>query len=143
MIKPYINFEGDCEEAFNLYVRAFDGKIEYMQKYGELPADPASPMDEAIKDKVMHAEIRLTEKGGIAGGDATWPYDKGGAVNMLVRFHPRDEEKARRAWVVLAEGGEITMDLVRTDYAVLQGALKDRFGFTWIFNVTDWLYEYE
>ena len=127
MIKPYLNFDGDCEAAFRLYVEAFEGQIEYMEKYGDLAPEPG------VRDKVRHAEIKLTEVGGLAGGDATWPYDKGAAVNILARVST--PEQAKKAWAVLSTGATIIMDLAPTDYAQLQGALKDKYGFSWIFNV--------
>ena len=130
MIRPYLNFKkGDCEPAFTLYERAFDGNIQFLERYGDKATDPAD------KDLVMHAEMNLTEVGGIAGGDATWPYEAGMPVNILVRLE--SAEKAKKSWAVLACEGTVIMPLQKTDYAILQGTIKDKYGFCWIFNVVE------
>ncbi len=54
MIMPYLNFNGDCEEAFRLYQRAFGGQEPVFARYGEGPDDPEHPMDEVQKAKIMH-----------------------------------------------------------------------------------------
>jgi len=36
-ITPYLNFDGQCAEAFELYAKLFDGKITFMMTFGESP----------------------------------------------------------------------------------------------------------
>ena len=126
MIRPYLNFDGNCEAAFELYRRAFGGEIEYMEKYGAHAPKPE------MKDLVRHAEMRLTETGGLTGGDATWPYEKGGSVNILLRV---PEEKAKEAWKVLSQEGVVLSELAPFEEGGLMGSLKDKYGFIWIFTV--------
>jgi len=127
MVFPYLNFNGNCEEAFKLYARAFGGKNLLMQKYGDLAPEPGS------KDHVMHAEMDLDDFGRISGADATWPFDKGSAMNAIIRT---SEEKLRKAWGVLSEEGEIVMALEPFEYEnnTLMGTIRDKYGFTWIFT---------
>lgn len=67
MIMPYLSFNGNCEEAFLWYAQIFDGKIQHMAKYGDIPANPELPMSIEQKSKVMHTQLMLTENGGISG----------------------------------------------------------------------------
>ncbi|MEY8757579.1 hypothetical protein AB9M93_24320 [Peribacillus frigoritolerans] len=49
MIKPYLMFNRECEEAFKLYIEAFGGELIAMQKYSEIPSSPDFPVEESDK----------------------------------------------------------------------------------------------
>ena len=38
-VKPYLNFNGNCEEAINFYKEALGGELMFMQRYGESPME--------------------------------------------------------------------------------------------------------
>jgi len=61
MFTPYISFNGDCEEAFLWYAQLFNGKIQHMAKYDDIPENPEIPLDKRLKNKVMHARLAVTE----------------------------------------------------------------------------------
>ena len=128
MIRPYLSFDGQCEAAFGLYERAFGGKIEYMEKYGDHAPDPA------MRDRVRHAEMQLTETGGIAGADAAAPFQRGEDVSLMIRVGA--EAKLRAIWAVLAESGTVIAELAPFENNGLMGALRGRYGFTWIFTLS-------
>lgn len=135
MIMPYLNFTGDCEAAFKLYAEVFGGTLQHMVKYGQMPENPAFPIAEEQKDKVMHAQLLLTEAGGVSGADAVWPVEQGGTVS--IQAHMQSEAEARRVFEGLAEGGEVMSPLMPNpppDDAGLSGMLRDRFGFTWVIS---------
>ncbi|HEX7069210.1 MAG TPA: hypothetical protein VF190_00320, partial [Rhodothermales bacterium] len=60
-LNPYLNFNGQCAEAFRFYEKVLGGKIVMMQTHGE------SPMKDHVsaewRDKVLHARLEF-------GGDA-------------------------------------------------------------------------
>lgn len=128
MLKPYLNFSGDCAAAFELYKNAFGGEIVYMQKYGELPTQT----DEKVKDWVMHAQLSIPPEGAIMGADAIWEFERGSAINLSVELP--DAQSVETAWAVLKDGASIIADLAPTPppYVGLSGTLKDKFGFTWV-----------
>lgn len=135
MIMPYLNFSGECEEAFRLYQRAFDGQEPLLARYGDAPESAYPDLDEAHKNKIMHGHVMLTETGGISGADAIWPVERGSAINIHV-YCP-SVEHARKAFSVLAENGEIIGDLAKNppphDNGV-SGMVKDKFGFAWVLS---------
>jgi hypothetical protein len=54
-LNPYLNFDGNCAEAFRFYEEVLGGKIEMLQTQGESPmADQVPPGQE---DLVMHARL--------------------------------------------------------------------------------------
>ena len=135
MIMPYLNFSGDCEEAFRLYQRAFDGQEPLLARYGDAPESAYPDLDAAQKNKVMHGHVMLTETGGVSGADAIWPFEKGSAVNIHV-YCP-SPEKAKAAFAVLAEEGETVGELAPNppphDNGI-SGMVKDKFGFVWVLS---------
>jgi len=41
-LTPYIMFNGNCEEALNFYVKAFDGEIKNLMRFEGSAAEPGS-----------------------------------------------------------------------------------------------------
>lgn len=135
MIMPYLSFPGDCEEAFRFYQRAFDGPEPLLARYGDAPESAYPNLDAAQKSKIMHGQIMLTETGGISGADAIWPVEKGSAINIHALCS--SEEKARKAFDVLAEEGEIIGDLAKNPSPhddSISGMVRDKYGFTWVIS---------
>lgn len=135
MIMPYISFNGTCEEAFLWYAEIFGGKIEHMSKYGDIPENPTEPMPNEIKNKVMHAQLMLTETGGISGADAMHPIEKG---NMIAtQAHLEREALARKVFSALSEGGIVLGELATNpppDDSGISGCVQDKYGITWIIS---------
>ncbi len=135
MITPYLNFDGNCEEAFLWYMKIFNGKIQHISKYGDIPENPDKPMSDAQKRKVMHAQLTLTETGGLSGADALWPIKTGGSVS--IHAHMANEELARKVFDALSENGTVLGELATNpppDDSGLSGCVKDKYGFTWIIS---------
>lgn len=135
MIMPYLNFDGNCEEAFRWYESIFGGKIQHISKYGDIPDNPNTPMSDEQKTKVMHAQLMLTESGGISGADAIWPIEKGGAVS--IHAHLPSEDLAKKVFLALSEGGTVLGELATNpppDDSGVSGSVKDRYGFVWIIS---------
>src|SRR5690242_21659113 len=57
MLNPYLFFNGNCEAAFKYYEKVLGGKIEFMMRADEGPADmKPSPGNEK---KIMHARMSV------------------------------------------------------------------------------------
>src|SRR6187397_2666050 len=52
----YLNYAGNCEQAFRFYEQHLGGKITGMTRHGEKP-NPSLPAD--WQDKVLHARIEI------------------------------------------------------------------------------------
>lgn len=133
MIKPYVLFNRECAEAFNMYQKAFSGELIAIQKYGDMPPSPEFPVAENDKDLVLHAELKLTESGYIMGSDMKREVNNAEKVSISVQLD--DEERAISAWNVLKDGGSVFMDLAPTFFAKLHGSVRDKYGVTWMFTV--------
>jgi PhnB protein len=133
MFSHYLMFDGNCAEALAIYAEAFGAEITEMQKYGDMPPNPAFPVSEKDRNKVLHARLRWngTE---LMCADASERAVPG--TNMYISVTLNDELAVRKAWDLLKEGGLIYMDLAPSFFAAAHGSLRDRFGTNWMFTAT-------
>ena len=132
---PYLSFTGDCEEAFLWYEEIFGGKIQHMVKYQNMPATFVEKMEPEQRNKVMHAQLMLTENGGISGADSFQPLEQGGALS--IHAHLPSVEKAEKVFSALAKGGTVLGELATNpppDDTGVSGCVKDKYGFVWIIS---------
>lgn len=135
MITPYLNFTGDCEEAFLFYQKVFGGQPPHLVRYKDSPESSYPDLKEEQKNKIMHGFVMLTETGGISGADAIWPVEKGSAVNIHV--YCNSVKEAQKAFDMLAEEGEIVGAFEQNpppDDDGASGMVRDKFGFTWVLS---------
>ena len=121
----YVNYRGNCEEAFRFYERHLDGRITGIVRHGNVP-DPAMPPD--WSEKVLHARIEIGTAV-LMGADVAHAEPMRSAYLAL---SVDQEADAERTYAVLADGGEIFMKLQRTPFANRFAMLRDRFGTSWM-----------
>ena len=130
-VNAYLNFDGQCAEAFRFYEKLFGGKIEMISTFGESPM--ASDTPPAFHDKVMHA--RLAVDGQVLMGSDSPPnyYEK--PQGTYVALNVDSSAEAKRIFDGLAENGKVVMPLEKTFWAAGGFAmLTDRFGTPWMVN---------
>jgi len=131
-LHPYLNFAGNAEEVLNFYKDALGGEVVMISRYGESPM----PSDEDWKQKIMHARLQFGDDNLIMISDTM----KGNSVsthgNIQLSIGLNDEEKTKRIFDQLAEGGKVTMPLAKQFWGDLFGMLQDKFGISWMLNCT-------
>jgi len=131
-VTPYLNFDGQCAEAFAFYAELFGGKIGFIQTFGESPMAQAVPVED--HGAVMHASLELPDGQLIQGSDAP-----GGRYNtpagFMVTVSLDDPDRADHIFKELLKGGVETMAMQETFWALRFGMLVDRFAIPWMFNV--------
>ena len=122
----YLNYRGNCEEAFDFYTQHLDGRIIGMvRRHGEQP-NPGVPAE--WNGKVLHARIEI-------GGTALMGADIPNAEPMrsaYLTLSLATEEEAERVYALLVDGGEIFMKMEKTPFANRFAMLRDRFGTSWM-----------
>ena len=121
----YVNYRGNCEEAFRFYERHLGGKITGIIKHGDQP-NPSIPAD--WKDKVLHARIEIASSV-LMGADIPQAEPMRSAYLSL---SVDSESEAERVYGLLVEGGEIFMKMEQTPFANRFAMLRDRFGTSWM-----------
>ena len=121
----YLNFRGNCEEAFRFYEQELGAKLIFVQRHGDNP-NPNIPPD--WKDKVLHAQIRLAGVG-VMGADIPGAEPMRSAYLSITVEAP---DEADRLYARLSDGGEIFMKMETTFFANRFAMLRDRFGISWM-----------
>jgi PhnB protein len=128
-LNPYLNFNGQCAEAFKFYEELLSGKITFMMKWGESPAAEQAP---EMAQLIMHATLSLGE-GTLMGADVpSAQFQKPQGIN--ISLHLKDKDEGERIFKALAEGGTVQMPFEQTFWAAGFGACVDRFGIPWLVN---------
>lgn len=124
---PYLNFDGDCADAFRFYADVLGGEVKAMITHGDSPMAGEVPAD--WHHLVMHAYLQAGDVE-LFGGDEPPGYaaPRGG---FMISLHVDSAADADRIFAALAEGGNVTMALDRTFWAERFGMLVDRFGTPW------------
>ena len=125
-VSTYLNFAGDCAEAFRFYEQHLGGRIQMMMTHGEAPA-PA-PVGPEWSDKVLHARIAIGE-GELTGADIPHCQPMRSAY---VTLEVESDREAERIFAALATGGEVFMPIQETFFATRFAMLRDRFGISWM-----------
>jgi len=129
-LAPYLNFSGNCEEAFHFYAKVLNGKITYIQHFGDSPmADRVGP---DFAKKVMHATLEF-EGRHLYGCDAP-PDMQSPMKGFALSLETASPEESEKLFQAIADGGTITMPFQKTFWSSGFGMLKDKYGVPWMVN---------
>ena len=129
----YLNFDGNCEEAFNFYKEVFETEFSYFGRFSDIPASEGAPASEAYKNKVMHVAIPIgasTLMGSDCGEDFS-PFFIAGN-NFSVSVNADSKEETEKLFKALSQDGEIVMPLEDTFWGDYFGMVTDKFGVNWM-----------
>ena len=130
-LNTYLHFnDGKCRQAFELYARVLNGKIENAMTYGQMPMDKPAP--DNLKDKVAHARLVIGDQ--VLMGSDSPPEHAQPLSGFSVNIGTDDPKEADRIYKALSEGGEIRMAIQETFWAHRFGMFVDRFGTPWMVN---------
>jgi PhnB protein len=122
----YVNYKGNCREAFRFYEQYLGGKITSMETFRQMPAEANIP--EKRKDDILHARM---EMGGTVLMGADIPNaEPMRSAYLTLRFDSAEE--AEKVYELLSDGGEIFMKMEETAFASRFAMLRDRFGASWM-----------
>ena len=127
-LNTYLNYGGNCEQAFRFYEQHLGGKITMMVTHGEQPNAKDIPPD--WKKAILHARISI---GGTELFGADMPPDRFQPMRSAYLSLAVDSTgEAERIYALLAEGGQIFMKMEETFFAFRFAMLRDRFGTSWM-----------
>lgn len=135
-MNPYLNFNGNCQQALDFYVKTLGGKIVFSMTYdqapkGEMSGDPNCAID---GKKIMHARLALPDGGIIMASDCP-PGRFQPMAGCTLNLGLTDVAEADRLYQALSDKGEIFMAMEETFWAKRFAMFKDQFGVAWMINV--------
>ena len=128
-VAPYLNFDGNCREAFGVYADILGGKIKFMQTHGE---SPIPDQGQEMRERIMHARLAIGDSVMLASDTPIGMYEP--TRTMYVMAQRDDPADAERVFHALAEDGRVMMPIQETFWAARFGMLIDRFGIPWMVN---------
>jgi PhnB protein len=133
-LEPYLFFaDGKCEEALNFYKGVFNGKVDELSRWKEMPKDTGGPpVTPETENRVMHANFRAPGVSFMAS-DAS-PGKTYGEGPMSLSLGTGDVAEAERVFKSLAEGGSVEMPLADMFWGAKFGMLTDKYGIDWMIN---------
>jgi PhnB protein len=129
-VNPYLEFNGQCEEAFKFYERCFGGKIEMMLTHAESPMADQVPAE--WRNAILHARLKIGDKE-LLGSDRP-PQDYKDVQGISVFLGVDDPAEAERVFRALEEKGKVRMPFQQTFWALGFGMVVDRYGIPWMIN---------
>ena len=132
-INPWINFNGNAEEAFNFYKSVFGGEFSKIVRFKDLAsADFQVPESEA--EKLMHIALPIGKNNVLIANDVP---EFMGRVNenenrskIAVRAESREE--VEQVFNDLSAGGAVEGPIGDSPWGTYGGTFRDKYGIEWI-----------
>ena len=130
VITPNFNFSGQCEEAIELYRKAFNAEIGCLMRYGEASAqDMSDAWAGTEKSWIYHAELHFGGQRIMLADHADLEFKPGLSLSLVVTLDTKAD--VMRAFEILSEGGSVIYPPHSTTYCPCTTNVVDRFGFRW------------
>ncbi|MEB2777844.1 VOC family protein [Algoriphagus sp. D3-2-R+10] len=132
LINPYINFNGNAEEAFNFYKSVFGGEFANITRFKDLSI-PENPIAEHEADKIMHIALPIG-KNVLMGNDVP---ERMGRVDenenrSKISIGAESKEEAEKLFNGLSAGGSIEVPMDESPWGSYFGMFRDKYGIEWM-----------
>ena len=136
-LNPYLNFNGNTEEAFNFYKSAFGGEFVTMQRFKDTPE--AEKMPEGERNKIMHAALPIGKGNMLMGTDSLESMGQKLVVgnNFYISIDTESEDEANKLFNSLSGGGKVELPMQKTFWGSYFGMFKDKFGIQWMISYNE------
>ena len=136
MVNPYLNFDGNAEEAFRFYQSVFGGEL-FVQKMSAAPGTEG--LSEAEKNRAMHVSLPVGNGQFLMASDCL---PSAGHVlkvgnNNYISVSPDSREDADRLFNGLSADGKVEMPMADMFWGDYFGSFQDKFGVCWMINFTN------
>jgi PhnB protein len=128
-LNTYLNFGGNCEQAFRFYEKHLGGKLGMITTWDQMP-NASKNVPPGMEKAVLHARIELG--GAILMGSDVPPGQFQPISSSYLSLSVTSSEEAERIHAILADGGEIFMPMEETFFAFRFSMLRDKFGTSWM-----------
>lgn len=133
-INPYINLNGNTEEAFTFYKSVFGGEFARVMRLKDI-ASPEFPVAEKDANKIMHIALPI-------GGNILMGNDVPEAMGQVnekenrskISISAESKEEADKLFNGLSIGGEIEVPLEDSPWGSYFGMFRDKYGIEWMID---------
>lgn len=135
-LNPYLNFDGQAEEAFKFYQSVFGGEL-FIQKMSQAPGSENLPENE--QNLTMHVALPIGDDQFLMASDCLKSAGHQLTVgnNNYISVTPDSREEADRLFNGLSAGGKIEMPMDDMFWGDYFGSFEDKFGVRWMINFSN------
>lgn len=130
-INPYLNFNGNTEEAFNFYRSVFGGEFAVVMRFGDMPPQEGCP-EPANPNKIMHISLPLGDGHVLMGSDCPDEYTVTMGNNIHVSLSVDSQAEADKVFAGLSTGGKVAMPMGKTFWGSYFGMCADKYDINWM-----------
>lgn len=132
-INPWINFNGNAEEAFNFYKSVFGGEFTKVIRFKDL-ASAEFPVSENDANKIMHISLPIGKNNVLIANDVP---EILGRTNenenrSKIAVSAESREEADKIYNGLSTGGDIEGPIGDSPWGSYAGMFRDKYGIEWI-----------
>lgn len=131
IINPYINFNGNAEEAFTFYQSVFGGEFGNIVRFKDIASDEF-PVSDDEANKILRITLPI-------GGNVLIANDVPASMGRVSENENRSKiavitesrEEADRIFTGLSEGGEVEMPMDESPWGTYFAMFRDKYGIEW------------
>ena len=132
-INPWINFNGNAEEAFTFYKSVFGGEFTKIVRFKELSSEEF-PIAEDDANKIMYIGLPIGKNNVLIANDVP---EFMGRVNeqenrSKIAVSAERREEADKLFNGLSAGGEVEGPIGESPWGTYAGMFRDKYGIEWI-----------
>jgi PhnB protein len=134
-VNVYLNFAGNCEEAFLFYKSAFGGDFTYLGRFKDAPPQEGMPpLPKEMENQLMHVSLPISAETVLMGSDTggEWAPKFVQGNNFSISVNTGSTEEAERLFAALSAGGNVTMPPGKTFWSEYFSMFTDKFGVNWM-----------
>lgn len=130
-INPYINFNGNAEEAFTFYKSVFGGEFREIVRFKDI-SSAEFPIPESEANKIMRIVLPIGTNVLIANDVP----ESMGRVNenenrSKIAIIAESKEEADKLFTGLSQGGSVEMPMGESPWGTSFAMFRDKFGIEW------------
>jgi PhnB protein len=132
-INPWINFNGNAEEAFTFYKSVFGGEFSKIVRFKDLASDEF-PIADDDANKIMHIALPIGKNNVLIANDV--PGFMGrvdeNENRSKIAVSADSREEADKIFNGLSAGGDIEGPIGDSPWGTYAGMFRDKYGIEWI-----------
>jgi len=130
-INPYINFNGNAQEAFNFYKSVFGGEFASVVRFKDLESSEF-PLPKNEAHKIMRIVLPIGGNTLIANDvpESMGPVSEN-ENRSKIAISAETKEEADKLFNGLSEGGKVEMPMAESPWGTYFAMFRDKYGIEW------------
>lgn len=134
LINPYLNFNGNSEEAFNFYKSVFGGEFALITRFKDMAGNGEQTLSEDDGNKIMHIALPIGKGNVLMATDMleSMGHKIVNGNRYTISVSAQSKAEADELFNGLSAGGKIEMPISESSWGSYFGMFADKFGIQWM-----------